>query len=108
MYSGSARLVSFEIKLISKEISRAEPEYMNIHPPISVLPTALGKAGIDTIDFKAHSTRSASTSRALSGGVSLEEVLKMADWSGPSTLNRFYYRPRFDNAFRRSVLESAE
>ena len=25
--------VSFEIKLISKEVSRAEPEYMNIHPP---------------------------------------------------------------------------
>ena len=33
VYSGSARLVSFEIKLISKEPSRAEPEYMNIHPP---------------------------------------------------------------------------
>ena len=33
IYSGSARLVSFEIKLISKEVSRAEPEYMNIHPP---------------------------------------------------------------------------
>ena len=41
IYSGSARLVSFEIKLISKEASRAEPEYMNIHPPISVLATAL-------------------------------------------------------------------
>ena len=23
----------FEIKLFSKEVSRAEPEYMNIHPP---------------------------------------------------------------------------
>ena len=33
IYSGSARLVSFEMKLISKEVSRAEPEYMNIHPP---------------------------------------------------------------------------
>ena len=42
IYSGSARLVSFEVKLISKEIGRAEPEYMNIHPPpISVLATAL-------------------------------------------------------------------
>ena len=41
IYSGSAQLVSFEIKLISKEISQAEPEYMNIHPPISVLATAL-------------------------------------------------------------------
>ena len=44
IYSGSARLVSFEMKLISKKVSRAEPEYMNIHPPppISVLATALG------------------------------------------------------------------
>ena len=33
IYSGSARLVSFEIKLISKEVSRAQPEYMNIHRP---------------------------------------------------------------------------
>ena len=33
IYSGSARLVSFEMKLMSKEVSRAEPEYMNIHPP---------------------------------------------------------------------------
>ena len=32
-YSDRARLVSFEIKLISKEVSWAEPEYMNIHPP---------------------------------------------------------------------------
>ena len=33
IYSGRARLVSFEIKLISTEVSRAEPECMNIHPP---------------------------------------------------------------------------
>ena len=32
-YSGSARLVSLEIELTSKEVSRAEPEYMNIQPP---------------------------------------------------------------------------
>ena len=39
IYSGSARLVSFEIELISKEVSRAETECMNIQPtlPISVL-----------------------------------------------------------------------
>ena len=33
IYSASARLISFEMKLISKEVSRAELEYMNIHPP---------------------------------------------------------------------------
>ena len=33
IYSGYARLTSFEINSISKETSRAEPEYMNIHLP---------------------------------------------------------------------------
>ena len=39
----SLDFVSGEIKLVSKEVSRAEPEYMNIHPPppISVLATDL-------------------------------------------------------------------
>ena len=31
IYSCYAGLISFEVNLISKEISRAEPEYMNIH-----------------------------------------------------------------------------
>ena len=33
IYSGSARLISFEIRLISKELCWAEPEYINMHPP---------------------------------------------------------------------------
>ena len=45
IYSDSARLTSFEIDFISKETSRAEPEYMNIYPPplppINALATAL-------------------------------------------------------------------
>ena len=43
IHSGYARLNSFEINFITKETSRAEPEYMNIHPPppISVLAPAL-------------------------------------------------------------------
>ena len=44
IYSSYARLISFEINFITKETSRAEPEYMNIHPPpppISVLAPAL-------------------------------------------------------------------
>ena len=32
IYSGYARLISFEINFITKETSQAEPEYMNIHP----------------------------------------------------------------------------
>ena len=41
IYTGSARLTSFEINFISKETSLARPEYMNIHPPINALATAL-------------------------------------------------------------------
>ena len=33
IYSGYARLISFEINFITKETSQAEPEYMNIHSP---------------------------------------------------------------------------
>ena len=47
IYSSSARLVSFEIKLISKEVSRAEPEYMNTYPSISVLATTLSESIAD-------------------------------------------------------------
>ena len=42
IYSWSARLISSEISFISKEISRAEPEYMNYTPtPISTLASPL-------------------------------------------------------------------
>ena len=64
----------------------------------------LGSAGIDTAVFKGHSTRSASTSKARAGRVPLEEVIKMADWSGTSTFTRFYYRPAFDGVYARTVL----
>ena len=37
-------LKSVVFKLISKEISRAEHEYMNIHPPINALATTLCRA----------------------------------------------------------------
>ncbi len=57
--------------------------------------SVLESAGIDTSIFKGHSTRSASTSKARSRGVPLEEVAKMADWSGTSTFKRFYYRQHF-------------
>ena len=42
-YSGFDRLISFEIRLISIKISRAGPEYMNIHhhPPINALDPSL-------------------------------------------------------------------
>ena len=39
------------------------------------------------------SVRSASASRALSRGASLEEVLSAGDWARESTFRLFYYKP---------------
>jgi len=50
-------------------------------------------AGIDINKFKTHSTRRASTSKAKNLGVSISEILNMADWSNASTFKRFYYKP---------------
>lgn len=52
----------------------------------------LSLAGIDTSVFKAHSTRGASTSKAKEAGVSLADILRVADWSSDTTFNKFYYR----------------
>ena len=49
-------------------------------------------AGIDTSFYKAHSTRSASTSKAARAGVTMESILKVADWSNVDTFRRFYHR----------------
>ena len=72
------------------------------------LKSVLDSAGIiGTGIFKAHSTRSASTTKARSKGVPLDEVVKMADWSGTSTFKRFNYRPTFNDAYARAVLSSS-
>ena len=53
----------------------------------------LGKAGIDTSVFKAHSVRGDSSTAASMKGVSIEDILRTADWSNDSTFQRFYYHP---------------
>lgn len=47
MYSRSARRVSFEIQSITRELRRAEDEYMSKHPPFNVLvtPVVLRRVG---------------------------------------------------------------
>jgi hypothetical protein len=52
----------------------------------------LALAGIDTEVFKAHSTRGASTSKAARVGLSLEIIIKKANWSNVKTFHRFYHR----------------
>ena len=64
------------------------------------------EAGVDTSRFKAHSVRRAVTSAALNKGVTLGDILQVADWSSNSTF-RFYYRPTHDHStiFGQKVLQ---
>ena len=54
--------------------------------------------------FKAHSTRSASTSKAIAMGVHLTDVLKAGDWASAKTFQRFYHRSVESDGFAQAVL----
>ena len=49
-------------------------------------------SGVDTDQFKAHSTRGASTSKAAALGLSCMEILKMAKWKRKSTFLKHYHK----------------
>lgn len=50
----------------------------------------LEKAGININVYGAGSTRSASASKALQGGASIDSIIKMVGWSKQTTFTRFY------------------
>lgn len=54
---------------------------------------ALSAAGIDTVKYKAHSTRAAAVSAASRANVPVSCILKQAGWSSEKTFQRFYHKP---------------
>jgi site-specific recombinase XerD len=68
--------------------------------------STIQEAGIDSI-FSAHSTRAASTTAAISGGATIQEVLQQADWSSVRTFRNHYFRPSAISSFSASVLDTA-
>ena len=54
--------------------------------------TLIREAGVDD-HFGAHSIRGASTTAATMQGMSVADVMKVADWTSDSTFKNFYYRP---------------
>ena len=50
-------------------------------------------SGINIDIYKAHSTRSASTSKAGTLGVRIEDIIDQANWSNKSTFEKFYRKP---------------
>ena len=65
------------------------------------------KSGIDTSTFKAHSTRSASTSQAGLQNASIVDILKRGSWSNKSTWQRFYKNVVEVQIFQEMVFKSA-
>ena len=64
----------------------------------------LGQAGIDTELFSTHSTRCASTSKAITS-VSSDVILVTAGWTEESTFRKFYKPVALTNQMSLSVLE---
>ena len=50
----------------------------------------LAAAKVDTSIFKAHSSQGVAVTAAVEAGIFLPQILILADWSGPSTFNKFY------------------
>ena len=85
--------------------------YIKPHDPVSSqriahwLKDVLGRAGVDTNIFKAHSVRGASSTAASEKGVHIKDILRTADWSTDSTFRRFYYRPSHENGYAQTLLQ---
>ena len=85
--------------------------YIKPHKPVTSqclanwLKEILGKAGIDTSVFKAHSVRGASSTAVSVKGVLIEDILRTADGSTDSTFRRFYYRPVQTNNYAQTLLQ---
>jgi hypothetical protein len=70
---------------LSRPFRAARPNTLARH-----LKSVLQGAGIDILRFSAHSFRAATTSKALTKGVPLEEILSRATWASESTFSKFY------------------
>ena len=73
--------------------------YQKPHRPVSKdtisrwIKTVLQRSGIDTAQYTAHSTRSASTSAASKSHIPLETIMSAANWTNTSTFSKFYKKP---------------
>lgn len=63
-------------------------------------------SGIDTSVFKAHSHRGAAASAALRKGLSLNELLRLADWASARTFQTFYFRPEIESDLGRALIST--
>ena len=105
------RTISFRSE--QDDSNRLLLSYIRPHKPITSdtlsrwILEMLKNAGIDTKIFKAHSTRSATSSAAVRNNCSLKDILALADWSSDSTFKRFYYRPVYNQSILHNVFTAS-
>ena len=63
------------------------------------------QVGIHTKTFKSHSLRSASTSNAFSGGLSIPDIAKVAGWTNLKTFGKFCKKTMIDINFGNFLLK---
>lgn len=92
------RIYISKTRVINAHSSRLFVSYKKPHKAVSRdtiarwIRTALAMCGIDTAIFKAHSTRTASSSKSAKF-LPIEKVLKAGGWSNDCTFRRFYNKP---------------
>lgn len=69
--------------------------------------SVLSASGIDTDKYKAHSTRSASTSAAFYQGIPIQTIMNAAGWTNECTFRRFYQKEVQNETIGQSVLSKA-
>lgn len=72
------------------------------------LKSLLEAAGIDTSVFNVHSVRGALSSVAANLGITTNGILKAADWSSKSVIQRFYYKSLEVPSYGRAALSSKD
>jgi len=72
-------------------IATIQPHHKVVTSTVSRwLKEVIRDSGIEIKHFQGHSTRSASTSKALLNGASVEDIMQAAHWSNKSTFQKFY------------------
>lgn len=68
--------------------------------------SVMASAGIDCEKYKAHSVRCASSSKALSCNVPIDNILKVAGWTNAQTFAQYYHKKLDDSSvtFTRAIL----
>ena len=107
------RTKEFRPQIDNSKANRLLLSYIRPHKPITSdtlsrwVVEFLKDAGVDTSVFKAHSTRSATSSAAVRNNCSLKDILALADWTTDSTFKKFYYRPVYDRPVIQNILRTS-